>query len=288
VSTILRLSGWTVGYVITNQIALWVVLVLANSKTGGPFAYLAAAAFFQLPHGLVTVSLMTTLTPELATAAGRGDLAGLRERFSLGLRLAALIVVPAAALYFALSRPIVVGLLERGAFTGGDSELVANTLLGFAVGLVPFSIYLFALRVYYALEDTRTPFLLNSFENAVNIALAIPLFAWLGVPGLALAFGLAYAAAAIATLATLRRRLGHLDGRRLGSTFGRLALAAAAAGLAAWPAARFIGWDSTGQATVALVCGTIVGAAVYVGALVLLRVRELGMIRSLRRAPQAG
>ena len=288
VATILRLSGWTVGYVITNQIALWVVLVFANSTTGGPFAYLAAAAFFQLPHGLVTVSLMTTHTPELATAAGKGDIVGLRERFSLGLRLAALIVVPAAALYFALSRPIVVGLLERGAFTGGDSELVADTLLGFAVGLVPFSIYLFALRVYYALEDTRTPFFLNSFENAVNIGLAIPLFFWLGVPGLALAFGLAYATAAVATLAALRHRLGRLDGRELASTFSRLGVAAAAAGLAAWPVATLIGWESTAEATVALITGAAVGTAVYVGALVLLRVRELGMLRSLRRTPQLG
>jgi putative peptidoglycan lipid II flippase len=288
VATILRLSGWTVGYVISNQIALWVVLVLANSKSGGPFAYLAAAAFFQLPHGLVTVSLMTTLTPELAAAAGRNDIVALRERFSLGLRLAALIVVPAAALYFALSRPIVVGLLERGAFTGGDSELVADTLLGFAVGLVPFSIYLFALRVYYALEDTKTPFFLNGFENLVNIALAIPLFAWIGVPGLALSFGLAYLVAAIATLAALRRRLGRLDGRRLGSTFGRLAIAALLAGAAAWPVARLIGYESTGQATLALVCAVAVGAAVYVGALVALRVEELGMLRSLRRAPKVG
>jgi putative peptidoglycan lipid II flippase len=285
VATILRLSGWTIGYVITNQIALWVVLVLANEKTGGPFAYLAAAAFFMLPHGLVTVSLMTTLTPELAAAAGRGDLMELRERFSLGLRLAGLIVVPAAALYLALSRPIVVSLLERGAFTGGDSELVADTLLAFAVGLVPFSVYLFALRVYYALEDTRTPFLLNGFENAVNIALAIPLFAWIGVPGLALSFALAYAVAAVATLAALRRRLGRLDGRRLGSTFGRLALGAVAAAVAAWLVARAVGYGSTGEAAAALIGGAAVGGAVYVGALVLLRVSELGLLRGLRRAP---
>ncbi|MGH9024906.1 MAG: murein biosynthesis integral membrane protein MurJ [Acidimicrobiia bacterium] len=285
VATILRLSGWTVLYVITNQIALWVVLVLANETSGGPFAYLAAAAFFQLPHGLVTVSLMTTLTPELAAAAGRHDIVGLRDRYSMGLRLAALIVVPAAALYVALSRPIVVSLLERGAFTGGDSELVANTLLAFAVGLVPFSVYLFSLRVYYAMEDTRTPFLLNAFENAVNIALAIPLFAWIGVPGLALAFALAYAMAAVATFAALRRRLGRLDGRRLASTFGRLGLAAVLAAAAAWPVARLIGYGSTGQATLALVAGAVTGAVVYFGALVLLRVEELGMLRALRRGP---
>jgi putative peptidoglycan lipid II flippase len=69
-----RLSSWTLGYVMANQIALWLVLVLANGRDGGPFIYLSAYAFFQLPHGLLAVSLMTTLAPEMASAASRGDI----------------------------------------------------------------------------------------------------------------------------------------------------------------------------------------------------------------------
>ena len=76
VLTMLRLSGWTVGYVIANQIALLVVTVLANGTDGGPFIYISAYAFFQLPHGLFAVSLMTTFTPEMASAAARGDRRG--------------------------------------------------------------------------------------------------------------------------------------------------------------------------------------------------------------------
>ena len=74
VRTMLRLSGWTVGYVIANQIALLVVTILANGTAGGPFVYVSAYAFFQLPHGLFAVSFMTTFAPELASAASRGDL----------------------------------------------------------------------------------------------------------------------------------------------------------------------------------------------------------------------
>ena len=50
--------------------------VLANGTDGGPFIYIGAYAFFQLPHGLFAVSLMTTFTPEMASAAARGDIAG--------------------------------------------------------------------------------------------------------------------------------------------------------------------------------------------------------------------
>ena len=59
--------------------------------------YTAAYVFFQLPHGLVAVSLMTTLTPELAETATRGDFAGYRRNFAMGVRLMTLAILPAVA-----------------------------------------------------------------------------------------------------------------------------------------------------------------------------------------------
>ena len=73
VRKVLALSGWTAGYVAANQVALWVVLVLANDTAGGVSAYQGAFMFFQLPHGLVAVSLMTTLVPELASGGRAGN-----------------------------------------------------------------------------------------------------------------------------------------------------------------------------------------------------------------------
>ena len=103
---------------------------------------------------------------------------------------------------------MVVALLERGAFSSADATVVADTVAGFSLGLVPFSIYLFSLRAFYSLQDTRTPFVLNCFENAFNIALAFPLYYAFGVPGLAVAFAGAYSGAAVLTIIVLRRRLG--------------------------------------------------------------------------------
>jgi putative peptidoglycan lipid II flippase len=281
VAAMARLSGWTVGYVVANQVALWVVLVLANGVDGGPFLYLSAYAFFQLPHGLLAVSLMTTIAPEMASAAGRGDLAALRERLSFGLRMTILVVLPAAAALVGLARPMVVALLERGEFTGVEAAVVAETIAGFAVGLVPFSVYLFSLRTFYSLPDTRTPFVLNSFENGLNIALAIPLYAWLDIPGLALAFSGAYTVAAVTTLVALRRRIGGIDGRRLADTTARVLLAGLAVLVAAWAISRGLGWDGTVRAAATTAVGLLAAAVLFVGGLVILRVPELGTLRGL-------
>jgi len=287
VRTLVRLSGWTFGYVVANQVALWVVLVLANGVSGGAFAYLSAYAFFQLPHGLFSVSIMTAVGPDLAVAGTRGDLAALRHRFARALRLVLTVVIPAAAVYVALARPIVVALLQRGAFSAGDAEVVADTLVGFAVGLPFFSTYLFALRAFYALEDTRTPFLLNCLENAVNIALALWLFDELGIEGLSFAFSGAYAVAAIATLAVLSRRLGGLQGRGIGTTVARVVVVAAVAGLAAWRVSDAIGWADPGVAVVSVVAGLLVAGALTAGGLWIARVHEFHEVLGLvRRRPE--
>lgn len=288
VRMMVRLSGWTVGYVVTNQIALLVVTILANGTAGGPFVYVSAYAFFQLPHGLFAVSFMTTFAPELATAGVRGDLDTLRAQLSRGLRLTIVVIVPAAAIYLGLARPIVVTLLQRGAFSAGDAVQVADTLAAFAVGLLPFSVYLFALRAFTSRLDTFTPFWLNCVENAVNIALAFPLYAWLGIPGLALAFSIAYYLAASLTLWVLHGRLRGVDGRRLASTAARVVVAGAATAGVTWAVARAIGSTTTSEAVLALVLGVVAGALVYVAGLVVLRVDELRALTALARSRLRG
>ncbi len=281
VRKVLALSGWTAGYVASNQMALWVVLVLANAFAGGVSAYQGALVFFQLPHGLVAVSLMTTIAPDLAGSAGRGDLAAFRDRFDLGIRLMVLAILPAAAGYLVLSRPVVGFLLERGALSGASAQLTADCLALFALGLVPFSVYLYALRGFYALHDTRTPFLLNAMENGINIALALVLSRWLDVPGLALAYAGAYAVAAVAAVTVLGRRTG---GRLGGSAAALLRPVAAAAVMAGAVRVVTAALPGTAPDGVVVAVGIVVGAATYAGALAVLGVTEAGeLLARIRR-----
>ena len=141
VRKMLRLSGWTVGYVVTNQIALLFVLVLAKSGTTGDVsAYLYAFIFFQLPHGLFAVSIMTTMMPELlAAATAPATSRSSRRRFRARPALPRCCsMLPAAVLFVVLAQPMV-GVLVRGGFDAHDAAVTADTLQAFAIGLVPFS-----------------------------------------------------------------------------------------------------------------------------------------------------
>lgn len=278
------LSGWTFGYVAANQLAFLVVLFLSYGRTGDTSVYLAAFTFFQLPHGLFAVSIMTTLVPELAARASRGDMAGFRDQFSLGLRLMALVIVPATVMMVVLARPIVNGLLLYGHFSTQSAQRTAAALAMFGIGLFCFSVYLFALRGFYALQDTRTPFFLNCLENGVNIAVALALYPFLHVTGLALSWSIAYGAASVAAVLALRRRLGRFDGARVSRSVLRITIASVAVGAVSWLVATAIGYGSAPRA-LAVLCGAgFAGVAVYVAALAGLRADEVTELRdALRR-----
>ena len=77
---------------------------------------------------------------------------GYKDRLSLGIRLIALVIAPAAIGYAVLARPLVSALIERGALSSSQAVLTGNTLAWFAAGLLGFSIYLFVLSGFYALQ----------------------------------------------------------------------------------------------------------------------------------------
>ncbi len=236
VRQVARLSGWTIGYVVANQVALIAVQALAVSQTSTLSQYNFAFIFFQLPHGLISVSLMTTFLPELARAATRGRWRAFRARAGQGIRAISFLVIPAAVGFMVLAEPLV-DLLRRGEFSAGDADGVARALVAFAPGIVGFSLYLFAIRCFYALKDTRTPFWLNLFENAVNVVAAALAWSLVGhsATTLAAGFSVAYVSAALVALAVLRRRVGGLEGTMTGRALILMALAAAAMASAVRP-----------------------------------------------------
>ncbi len=270
VREIARLSGWTVGYVAANQVALAVIAVLANQREGDVTAYTTAFVFFQLPHGLIAVSIMTTFLPELSDAAAVDDWARFRARFAYGLRALAAAILPASVGYIVIGRPLVSVLLQRGSFDAADVAVTADILQTFALGLVGFSIYLYALRGFYAMKDTKTPFLLNVFENGLNIVLALALVGPLGVQGLGLAYAGAYLVAAVVALVVLRARIGGLGGAITRRSLVSTAAAAIAMGLVVAAATNRFGGLSGADALARVGVGVLLGAAVYLAILGLL------------------
>ncbi|MEX2627815.1 MAG: murein biosynthesis integral membrane protein MurJ, partial [Ilumatobacteraceae bacterium] len=280
VRRLLSMSGWTLGFVAANQVAVIVVRNLAEPGSGDAAAYVFAFTFFVLPHGLLAVSIATTFQPEMARAVTRRDRAAFVHHASLGARLIAMLTLPAGVLIFVLRDPIIGFALQRGAFDAAASVATGRALAGFALGLVGFSVYLFVLRGFYAHHDTRTPFVINLFENALNVVLAVVLVGRYGVLGLGLAFALAYLVSAVWALQIMGYKVPGFPVREVLASLGRMIVAAVLSGQAVWLVTRDLGGTAGLDALYRLVVGAAVGIVVYT---VLLAVQRAPELEALRR-----
>jgi putative peptidoglycan lipid II flippase len=209
VRDIVRLSGWTIGFVVANQVALFVVLTLAHGLDagGGATAWTSAYTFFQLPVGVLAVSVMNALEPELAEDWSRDRRRAFRRHLSAGLRATLAVILPTAVAYALLARPLITATLSSTGGTAGTGGLLA----ALALGLPGFVVFLYLMRAWQARRDTRTVFLLYLLENGLNIVLAVVLTRLDGLFGLGLSYGIAYSVGALVAGALLRRE-GLLGG----------------------------------------------------------------------------
>ncbi|MGA5507503.1 murein biosynthesis integral membrane protein MurJ [Streptomyces umbrinus] len=211
----LRAAGWLVLLVLANQAAYWVTTRLATTAglDGGPGygAYNNAYALWVVPHGIITVSVVTALMPRMSASAADGDTAAVRRDVSHALRVCASAVVPAACALFALAQPVMALVFGYGRTGADDTAAMAGILMAFAPGLVALSGQYVLSRAFYALSDTRTPFLLNLVIVILNAGLSLAaahlLPARWAVTGMAAAYSLALCVGWAVTGLVLSRRL---------------------------------------------------------------------------------
>jgi len=217
----LRLGVWTVLFVIVNQVAYTVVVNLASSGPAqapgepatGYTVYSFSFLIVMVPHSIVTVSLATAVLPRLSEQAAGGDRGGLATTLVTTLRSALVVVIPFAMLLPLVARDTAHVIYGQGA---GQSTygLFVPTLSLFGIGLVFFTVHYLMLRGFYALEQTRTVFLVQCVIAAVNIAAALLLAraatAEQTSPALVLAYSVAYVVGALVSTRVLARVLGGL------------------------------------------------------------------------------
>jgi putative peptidoglycan lipid II flippase len=210
-----RLGGWTFGFVLANQIALFVVTILAGSVAGPDpvSSYTYAYAFFQLPYGIVAVTVMSVVTPDLAQQWSTGHQAAFLKRMTGGLRAVLALIIPSAVGILLLAKPSVALLLGNGHSTPAETATTGAALAMFALGLPGFCTYLYLVRVLQSMQRTKVAFYLYLVENALNIVLALLLVHPLGVRGLALSLSIAYSVSALLALAVFHQWFGRLAER---------------------------------------------------------------------------
>ncbi len=293
-----HVAKWMLGYTALTMIAQTVVWNLATSAVvGGSGAggnvYQNAYLIWILPHSLLTVSLATAMLPSASRKAAVGDLPGVEEETSHAVRLATTFLMPGCLGLLVLAEPI-----ARLAFGHGqgadDAHYVAATLVAFAIGLVPYTIQYLYLRGFYAMEETRVPFLLQVLISGLNAGLALLLvLSWNDpttvAPRLALSYSLAYVAGWWASHRALKRQLPTLSGGHQLRHLARVLLASLPGSALAWGIAQALARvDSFAAQALGLVAAALVALLAYFFTAKRLGVAEASQFLAvIRRRPAA-
>jgi putative peptidoglycan lipid II flippase len=232
VSEMGRMAGWMSVYVITQWAGYLVVQIVANAaseRTNGYSAYSIAWQLFQLPYAIVGISVITALLPRMSEHATARRYSLVRDDFSIGVRLASVLVVPAAIYLFVLGGPIAEFLFSYGSNTASDARYIGEVFGLFALGLVPYMLTQLQLRVFYSFQDSRMAAVVGVLTMCVGIAADLIALSVLPradvVAGLAVAYGVANLIGATAGWALLLRRVGSLDGWTIARSLSRMHLA---------------------------------------------------------------
>jgi putative peptidoglycan lipid II flippase len=290
VREVLRLMLPRVAGIGVVQLNFWVNTWLASHmRTGSVAALQYGFSLMLMAQAAIAQSVAIAAMPTFSAQHALGKLDELRSSLAASLRGVVLLAAPASVGLMILGKPIVAMLYERGEFDTRMTGLVSWALLWYAAGLVGHAMLEILTRAFYAQQDTRTPVLVGAAAMGLNIALSFALsglfdrIGWFPHGGLALANSIATALEMCALYVLMHRKLNSLENRIVGLGLRYAAAGAATMGLALWA------WVQVpAPAWMIAIGGVLLGGALYIVMMRVLRVPELdaafhGVRRRLRQ-----
>ena len=214
VPTLIYIIGTLVSFSCRNAFSL-------VTGDGAPSTLNYAWMWYQLPYGVVAVSLSTAFLTEMSAAVAQRDFDGLRDYVKRGIRGTLFLIIPLAGMMVVLA-PSLIQLFKAGSFNQEDVVYVSGILSVWVLSLPFYAGQMYLYRVFAALRQ----FMVFALVSCGLCCLQVGLYAFLcyqpsiGLLGVPIAdflyFGLMFATMAL----ILRKRIGPFG------MAGALALAA--------------------------------------------------------------
>jgi putative peptidoglycan lipid II flippase len=289
VKRILVLMGPAVICVSVAQISLLINTIIASFLGDGPVSWLYYAdRLMEFPSGLLGVALGTVLLPSLSKHHAESSPGEYSKLLDWGLRLAFVLVAPAAVALALLSVPLVTTLFHYGQFGEHDAWMTRQALVAYSAGLLGLILVKVLAPGFYARQNISTPvriavltliatqamnalFVLSLKQGGLELSTGIGPHA-----GLALAIGLGACLNAALLYRKLRQHGIYRPQPGWGTFALKVAAALAAMALTLWLAMEPAGWwfAASGGARAAAVTGLVLlGGAAYFASLWLLGFR---------------
>ncbi|WP_433493155.1 lipid II flippase MurJ [Nocardia grenadensis] len=235
-------------YVLISQIgAIFANNISSQADEAGPAIYQNAWLLLQLPYGVIGVTLLTAIMPRLSRNAANDDTPAVVDDLSAATRLTMIALIPIVT-FLTIAGPQVGDALFGYARFAEDASRLGTAVSFSAFTLIPYSLVLIHLRVFYAREQAWTPtwIILGITTVKILFSALAPFIADSSqqvVIVLGVATGLGFTTGAVIGGYLLHRSLGDLRMANVGRTVSRVLLASLAGGAVMLIADRVMGLD---------------------------------------------
>ncbi|MGO1369365.1 murein biosynthesis integral membrane protein MurJ [Senegalia sp. (in: firmicutes)] len=271
---------------IVQQINAIVDKTLASELIDGSISALYYSS--KLNTLIITVfvtAILTVIFPMLSIESSKNELNGVIKIIDKGINVILIITIPAAIGIMILARPIVEVAYQRGAFDTNDTLMTYTALVFYTPGIIGISIRNLLSRVYYSLQDTKTPMINGIIAVSLNIILNMILVRYMDHRGLALATSLSSIIAMLLLFFSLKKKIKNINVKLKLITFVKISFSAFIMGIFINPIYTYfyqiIKINDLINNVITLVITISLSVCIYIIASLFIKVEEIVMIKDI-------
>lgn len=285
----IKKMSWLIGPVLigvaVNQVNTMVDRTLASTLAEGS---ISALNYANKLNGFVMAMFITSVGAVIYPILSKLSSEDNKEKFISSvvqsINSVILLVIPISVGAMALATPIVKLLFQRGEFDARATSMTAIALIMYSIGMVAFGLRDILGKVFYALQDTKTPMINGAIAMIMNIVLNIILVKYLQLAGLALATSISAIVCIFLLFGSLNKKIGYFGQDKIIKTTIKSIVSAVIMGVVTYftydIVSNLLGVGFIKEA-VSLVVSVGVGAITYGILVVVLKVDEINVITNM-------
>lgn len=271
-----------------NQVNSLVDKTLASTLLEGSISALNYAnrlkdfvmALFITSIGIVIYPLLSELSTQKNTEK-------LKESVTASINSVILIIIPISVGAIVLSTPIVKVLFQRGEFNHATTKMTATALSMYSIGMIAFGLSEILGKVFYSLQDTKTPMINGMISMVINIILNFIFIKVMGLAGLPLATSISSIICILLLFISLKKKIRDYGQIKIFKTTIKSVISAIIMGLTVHTSYNLLNsilGIGTINEVVALMISIVIGIFVYGVTIIILKVDEIEiLINNIKR-----
>lgn len=279
---------WLIGPVLigvaVTQVNSIVDRTIASTLVEGSISALNyATKLNQFVMGMFIVSISSVIYPMLSKLSTENNKKKFKESIVTAINVVTLIIIPISVGAIILAQPIVKLLFQRGEFDARATQMTSIALVFYSIGMLGFGLRDILGKIFYSLQDTKTPMMNGIIAMILNIVLNLVFVKYtnMGLGGLAFATSISSLVTITLLSVSLRKKIGAFGGKKIITVLIKSIISALLMALVtkftynvidAVLSAGFI------QDAIKLAVSVGLGAIVYAISIIVLRVDEVKLI----------